>query len=112
MRGGFGGGRSGDELRGGSSGQMKLGERISELRSYFQRAPNPVRGPDGGAAPVLCCPRGPGRAAERRRGRVAAVAVVAAAAGADDGVVGESLSSVVWARALINCIIRGCGEPH
>lgn len=88
---------------------MKLGERISELRSYFQRAPNPVRGPDGGAAPVLCYPRGPGRAAELRRGRVA-VAVVAA--GADDGVVGESLSSVVWARALINCIIRGCGEPH
>lgn len=106
----MGWGGSGDELRGGSSGQMKLGERISELRSYFQRAPNPVRGPDGGAAPVLCYPRGPGRAVELRRGRVA---VVAAAAGADNGVVvGESLSSVVWAWALINCIIRGCGEPH
>lgn len=38
-------------------------------------------------------------AAELRRGMVAA--------GADDGVEGESPSSVVWAQALINCLFRG-----
>lgn len=33
---------------GGFSGQMKVGERFffSGPRSYFQRTPNPVRGPD------------------------------------------------------------------
>lgn len=37
--------------------------------------------------------------AELRRGVVAA--------GADDGVVGESPSSAVWAQTLINCLFRG-----
>lgn len=44
---------------GGSFGQMKVGERLLELRSYFQRTPNPVRGPDGGVALALCFPTGP-----------------------------------------------------
>lgn len=39
---------------------MKVGERLLELKSYFQRTPNPVRGPDGCAALVLCFPTGPG----------------------------------------------------
>lgn len=39
---------------------MKVGERLLELRSYFQRTPNPVRGPDGGTTPALCFPTGPG----------------------------------------------------
>lgn len=39
---------------------MKVGERLLELKSYFQRTPNPVRGPGGGAALALCFPRGPG----------------------------------------------------
>lgn len=38
---------------------MKVGERLLVLRSYFQRTPNPVSGPDGGAAPALCFPTGP-----------------------------------------------------
>lgn len=48
---------------------MKVGERLLELRSYFQRTPNPVRGPSGGAALALCFPRGPGgcRVEEGRR---------------------------------------------
>lgn len=77
---------------------MKVGERLLVLRSYFQRTPNPVRGPDGGAAPALCFPQAP-PAAELRRGVVAA--------GADDGVMGESPGSVVWVQALINCLFRG-----
>lgn len=44
---------------GGSVGQMKVGERLLELRSYFQRTPNPVRGPNGGAALAHCFPTGP-----------------------------------------------------
>lgn len=43
-------------------------------------------------------------AAELRRG----VAVT----GADDGVVGESPGSAVWAQALINHLFRGCTEGH
>lgn len=39
---------------------MKVGERLLETRSYFQKTPNPVRGPDGGTAQALCFPRGPG----------------------------------------------------
>lgn len=39
---------------------MKVGERLLELSSYFQRTPNPVRGPNGGAALALYFPRGPG----------------------------------------------------
>lgn len=58
---------------------MKVCERLLELRSYFQRTPNPVRGPDGGAALARCFPTGP-TAAELRRGVVAT--------GADSGVVG------------------------
>lgn len=38
---------------------MKVGERLLELRSYFQRTPNPVRGPNCGAALALSFPRGP-----------------------------------------------------
>lgn len=34
------------------------------------------------------------------------------ATGADDGVVGESPGSVVWAQALINCLFRGYTEGH
>lgn len=37
---------------------MKVGERILELRPYFQRTPNPVKGPDDLAAPMLCFPTG------------------------------------------------------
>lgn len=77
----------------GSFGQMKVGERLTELRSYFQRTPNPVRGPDGGALPS----QRPPAAAE---GGMLAV-------GAYDGVVGESPGSIVWVRALINCLFRG-----
>lgn len=86
--GGGGAGRAGMN-RGGSFGQMKVGERLLELWSYFQRTPNPVRGPDGGAVLAVCFPRGGGEA------------------GADYGVVGESPGSVVWAQALINCLFRG-----
>lgn len=79
---------------------MKVGERLSELRSYFQRTPNPVRGPPMLAQPRRSAfPEAPVAAEKLRRGVVAA--------GADDGVVGESPGSVVWAQALINCLFRG-----
>lgn len=69
-----------------------------ELRSYFQRTPNPVRGAHGGVARNSAFPQVL-VAAESRRGVVAA--------GADDGVEGESPGSVVWAQTLINCLFRG-----
>lgn len=68
---------------------MKVGERLLELRSYFQRAPNPVRGPDSGAVVALCFPIGEGEA------------------GRDYGLVGEDPGSAVWAQALINSLLRG-----
>lgn len=39
---------------GGTEGADEGG---SELRPCVQRAPNPVRGPDGGAAAALCFPQ-------------------------------------------------------
>lgn len=77
---------------------MKVGERLLELRSYFQRTPNPVRGPDGGTTTALCFPTATGGCrVEEGNG----------SSGADDGVEGESPGSVVWAQALINCLFRG-----
>lgn len=77
---------------------MKVGERLLELRSYFHRTPNPVRGPMVAQPQRSAFPQAPATA-ELRRGVVAA--------GADDGVVGESPRSVVWAQTLINCLFRG-----
>lgn len=82
--------RGWDELGGGVSvGQMKVDERLLVLRSYFQRAPNPVRGLYGGALSWHCFPTG------------------GLEAGEACGVVGDSPSSVHWAQTLINHLFRG-----
>lgn len=67
----------------------KVDERLLVLRSYFQRAPNPVRGFYGGALSWHCFPTG------------------GLEAGEACGVVGDSPSSVHWAQTLINHLFRG-----